>query len=119
MYTISFSCQGNTPVALKLFRMKNGRKTAELEYGVKYINQFPASENEWSHFKGSILVPYIEHDSVSMFIGTQSGKKSCLLIKDLQILEDQPQPEPYNILPMDKKTEKSSYFFVEPWKSHQ
>ncbi|HEX7458896.1 MAG TPA: hypothetical protein VF301_10710, partial [Ginsengibacter sp.] len=36
VYTISFLCKGNTPVALKLFRVKNGQKTIELEDGVKY-----------------------------------------------------------------------------------
>ena len=34
LYTISFWRQGNTPVTLKLFRIKNGVKTIELEHGV-------------------------------------------------------------------------------------
>ncbi|MEP6949662.1 MAG: hypothetical protein ABI863_10330, partial [Ginsengibacter sp.] len=119
IYTISFLCKGNTPVALKLFRIKNGQKTIELEDGVKYIDNFPATDSEWTLFKGSILVPYIEGDSVSMFIGTQSGKECTLQIKDLQFTEHQPQQEPYNILPLGEKTEKTTYVFVEPWKSHQ
>ena len=119
LYTISFLCKGNTPVALKLFRVKNGEKTIELENGVKYIDNFPAVKNEWTLFKGSVLVPYIENDSVSMFIGTQSGKECKLQIKDLQFVEHQPQQEPYNKLPLGKKVEKTTYVFVEPWKSHQ
>jgi len=119
IYTISFLCKGNTPLALKLFRIKNGKKTIELEDGVKYIDNFPSVENEWTLFKGSILVPYIENDSVSMFIGTQSGKECKLQIKDLQFIEHQPQQEPYNILPLGEKVEKTTYVFVEPWKSHQ
>ncbi len=119
VYTISFLCKGNTPLALKLFRIKNGQKTIELEDGVKYIDNFPATENEWTMFKGSILVPYIENDSVSMFIGTQSGKECNLQIKDLQFAEHQPQQQPYNILPMGEKVTKTTYVFVEPWKSHQ
>jgi len=119
VYTISFLCTGNTPLALKLFRIKNGKKTIELEYGVKYIDNFPAVENEWTLFEGSIFVPYIENDSVSMFIGTQSGKECKLQIKDLQFVEHQPQQEPYNILPLGEKVEKTTYVFVEPWKSHQ
>ena len=119
IYTISFLCKGNTPLALKLFRIKNGKKTIELEDGVKYIDNFPSIENEWTLFKGSILVPYIENDSVSMFIGTQSGKECKLQIKDLQFIEHQPQQEPYNILPLGEKVEKTTYVFVEPWKSHQ
>lgn len=119
VYTISFWCKGNTPLALKLFRVKNGKKTIELEDGVKYIDNFPTSENEWTEFKGSILVPYIENDSVSMFIGTESGKESDLQIKDLEIAENQPQREPYNILPLGGKVEKTTYIFTEPWKSHQ
>lgn len=87
LYTISFWCKGNTPVALKLFRVKNGRPTVELEHGVKYIDNFPSSESEWTQFKGSILVPYIENDSVSMFIGSQSGKECWLQIKYLQFIE--------------------------------
>src|SRR5665647_1789991 len=82
VYTISFLCKGNTPLALKLFRVRNGQKTIELEDGVKYIDNFPSVENDWTLFKGSILVPYIENDSVSMFIGTQSGKECKLQIKD-------------------------------------
>ena len=119
VYTISFLCKGNTPLALKLFRIKNGLKTIELEDGVKYIDNFPAVENEWTLFKGSILVPYIENDSVSMFIGTQSGKECTLQVKDLQFAEHQPQQEPYNILPLGEKVTKTTYVFVEPWKSHQ
>jgi len=119
IYTISFLCKGNTPLALKLFRLKNGVKTIELEDGVKYIDNFPAVENEWTIFKGSILVPYIENDSVAMFIGTQSGKECSLQIKDLQFAEQQPQREPYNILPIGEKVTKTNYIFVEPWKSHQ
>src|SRR5665647_2324624 len=119
VYTISFLCKGNTPLALKLFRVKNGQKTLELEDGVKYIDNFPAVDSEWTLFKGSILVPYIENDSVSMFIGTQSGKECKLQIKDLQIVEHQPQIEPYNILPLGQKVTKTTYVFVEPWKSHQ
>lgn len=119
VYTISFLCKGNTGVALKLFRIKNGQKTIELEDGVKYIDNFPAVENEWTHFKGSILVPYIENDSVSMFIGTQSRKECKLQIKDLQFVEHQPQIEPYNLLPIGEKVTKTTYIFAEPWKSHQ
>ena len=119
VYTISFLCKGNTPLALKLFRIKNGQKTIELEDGVKYIDNFPAVENEWTLFKGSILVPYIENDSVSIFIGTQSGKECKLQIKDLVFAEHQPQSEPYNILPIGEKVVKTTYVFVEPWKSHQ
>ncbi|MGZ3836985.1 MAG: hypothetical protein ACXVBT_07835 [Flavisolibacter sp.] len=119
VYNISFDCRGNTPVTLKLFRVKNGEKTIELEDGVKYIDNFPAADSGWSAFKGSILVPYIEHDSVAFFIGTASGKECHLEIKDLQITEVQPQSEPYNVLPLGKKEEKLTYLFVEPWKSHQ
>jgi hypothetical protein len=119
VYTISFLCKGNTPLALKLFRVKNGQNTIELEDGVKYIDNFPATENEWTLFKGSILVPYIEHDSVSVFIGTLSGTACKLEIKDLKFAEHQPQHEPYNILPLGEQVEKTTYIFVEPWKSHQ
>jgi hypothetical protein len=119
IYTITFLCKGNTTLALKLFRVRNGQKTIELEDGIKYIDNFPAVENEWTLFKGSILVPYIENDSVSMFIGTQSGKECKLQIKDLQFIEHQPQQEPYNILPLGEKVEKTTFIFVEPWKSHQ
>jgi hypothetical protein len=119
VYTISFLCKGNTSVALKLFRVKNGHKTIELEDGVKYIDNFPAVDSEWTLFKGSILVPYIEKDSVSMFIGTQSGKECRLQIKDLEFTEHHPHQEPFNILPIGKKVTKTNYIFVEPWKSHQ
>jgi hypothetical protein len=118
VYTISFLCRGTSPVALKLFRVKNGIKTLELEHGIKYIDNFPVEENEWTLFTGSVLVPYIENDTVSMFIGSQSGKKSWLQIKDLKIVENQPKKQPYNVIPMGEKVTKTTYVFVEPWKSH-
>lgn len=117
VYTISLLCKGNTPLAIKLFRIKNGQKSIELEDGVKYIDNFPAIENEWTLFIGSILVPYIENDSVSMFIGTQSGKECKLQIKDLQFIEHLPQQKPYNFLPLGEKVVKTTYIFAEPWKS--
>lgn len=119
IYTISFLCKGNTGVALKLFRVKNGYKTIELEDGVKYIDNFPATDTAWTLFKGSILIPYIENDSVSMFIGTQSGRECRLQIKDIRFTQHKPQQEPYNILPLGEKVIKTTYIFVEPWISHQ
>tara|TARA_R110000868_G_scaffold83058_6_gene234720 strand:- start:9335 stop:11803 length:2469 start_codon:yes stop_codon:yes gene_type:complete len=118
VYTISFLSKGNAPIALKLFRIKNGKKTIELEHGIKYIDQFPIKEREWTLFKGSVLVPYIENDSVSMFIGTQSRKEAVLHIKDLQIVEHQPLKQPYNRMEMGKKDTKTSCVFVEPWTNH-
>lgn len=118
IYTISFLSKGTAPVALKLFRIKNGKKTIELENGVKYIDKFPVKENEWTLFKGSVMVPYIENDSVSMFIGAQSAKDCNLQIKDLQIVEHQPQKEPYNRIAIGQTVTKTTYIFVEPWKNH-
>jgi hypothetical protein len=118
IFTISFLARGTSPVALKLFRIKNGVKTLELEHGIKYIDRFPIEENEWTLFTGSILVPYIENDSVSMFIGSQSGKKCRIRIRDLKIVENQPQKQPYNVIPMGEKVTKTTYVFVEPWKNH-
>ncbi len=119
IYTISFMCKGNTGVAVKLFRVKNGRKTIELENGVKYIDNFPAIDTAWTLFTGSIMLPYIEHDSVAMFIGTQSGRECTLRIRDLHFTEHRPQPEPYNVLPLGETIVKTSYVFAEPWVSHR
>ena len=119
LYTLSFSARGDADIALKFFRIKNGQKTIELEHGIKYIDQYPVEENEWTTFKGSILVPYIENDSVSLFLGTQSGEESNLQIKDLRIQLHIPQVEPYNILKQGEASEKVTYIFAEPWKSHQ
>jgi hypothetical protein len=117
-YTISFLSKGTAPIALKLFRVKNGQKTVELENGVKYIDRFPPKENEWTLFKGSVLVPYIENDSVSLFIGAQSGDHCTLQIKELQIVEHEPKKQAYNKLYMGEKATKTTYVFVEPWKNH-
>ncbi len=119
IYTISFLVKGNTPASLKMFRIRNGKATIELEYGLKYIDQFPVKNNEWTLFEGSIFLPYIEYDSVSLFIGTQSGKDAHLNIKDFQIIQHQPKIEPYNVLPLGEEVIKTTYLFVEPWKSHQ
>jgi len=118
VYTISFFCKGSAPMSLKLFRVKNGEKTLELEHGIKYIDNFPVNENEWTLFKGSILVPYIENDSVSMFIGSPSGNQNWLHIKDLKIEEHLPKKEPYNKIKMGEKVTKTTYIFVEPWTNH-
>lgn len=118
IYTVSFLAKGNSQVAVKLFRIKNGQKTIELEHGIKYIDQFPIKENEWTLFKGSIMVPYIENDSVSMFIGSQAGKKSTIQIKDLQIVEHHPLIQPYNKMNMGEKVTKTTYVYVEPWVNH-
>ena len=58
VYTVSFLSKGNSPIALKLFRIKNGKKTIELEHGIKYIDQFPIKEKEWTLFKGSVSALY-------------------------------------------------------------
>jgi len=118
VYTISFLSKGTAPVAVKLFRIKNGKKTIELEDGVKYIDKFPVKEKEWTLFKGSVMVPYIENDSVSLFIGAQSSKNRILQVKDLKIVEHQPQKEPYNRINIGQTVTKTTYIFVEPWKNH-
>jgi hypothetical protein len=118
LYTISFLAKGTTPVAVKLFRIKNGVKTIELEHGVKYIDNFPIKEKDWTLFKGSVLVPYIENDSISMFIGANAKINSSLQIKDLQIVEHQAQKEPYNKVLMGETVTKTTYIFVEPWVNH-
>lgn len=118
VYTVSFLAQGNAPIALKLFRIKNGKKTVELEHGIKYIDQFPIDDDQYTPFKGSILVPYIEHDSVSLFIGTQSGKDATIHIKDLQLIEHEPLKHAYNKMVMGETSTKTSYVFVEPWTDH-
>ncbi|SDJ34150.1 hypothetical protein SAMN04487898_102308 [Pedobacter sp. ok626] len=118
VYSISFKCKGDTSLALKLFRVKNGKKTIELEHGLKYIDNFKIKGGDWTLFKGSILVPYIGSDSVSLFIGKLANQASQLQIKDLQIVAHQPASEPYNVLPIGEAAEKTSYLFVEPWKDH-
>ena len=119
VYTISFSAKGTVPVALKLFRIKNGKKALELEHGIKYIDRFPVKEEEWTSFKGSVLAPYMEHDTVALFIGNQSGDRGTLLINNLRILRHHPRKEPYNSLPMGGWARKTTFLFVEPWKSHR
>ncbi|MBI9035014.1 MAG: hypothetical protein JEZ03_11145 [Bacteroidales bacterium] len=119
VYTISFLCKGNTTLALKLFRIRNGEKAEELEHGVKYIDNFPIKEDVWTQFKGSVLVPYIGNDSVSLFVGTTSGKKATIQIKNLSIAEHQPQREPYNVMPQGKRVQKATYLFVEPYTTHR
>jgi hypothetical protein len=119
VYTITFLCKGNAPLALKMFRLKNGIKREELEDGLKYIDAFPTSDTGWTVFKGSILIPYIAHDSVQLSIGTVAGKECWFMLKDLKIQEHQPERNAYNILPLGKAIEKTSYIFFQPWKSHQ
>ena len=119
LYTISFLCRGNTPVSLKLWRIKNGLPGLELEDGLKYIDAFPVKDSAWTLFKGSILVPYIEGDSVEIFLGTVSTQAAFLQVKNFKLEEHQPGREPYNILPLGKEVTKTSFVFIEPWKSQK
>ena len=118
VYTISFLAKGSSPIAIKLFRIKDGQKTSELEHGIKYIDQFPIKEREWTLFKGSILIPFIDNDSVSMFIGSQEKKELSIQIKNLKIVENFPAKQPYNIMEMGEMATKTSYVFTEPWTDH-
>lgn len=118
IYTISFLCKGELPVALKLFRVKNGKKTIELEHGIKYLDAFLPDTGKWTAFEGSIFVPYIEQDSVSIFLGTFKDSIGGIQIKDLKIVENNPRIEPYNILKQGDTSSKRTYIFIEPWKSH-
>ncbi|HJW18494.1 MAG TPA: hypothetical protein VJ499_15300, partial [Flavisolibacter sp.] len=120
IYSISFQAKGNTPLMLKLFRVKNGKKTIELEDGIKYIDNFPADSSNWKEFKGSILIPYIGNNDISIFLGPTAKTDVQLEIKDLTIVQHKVVPKPYNILPQGDTVEKTSYVFIEPWQSqHQ
>ncbi len=119
IYTISFLVRGDVPVALKLYRIKNGNRSDELEHGIKYIDNFPNTTAQWTEFKASVMIPYIETDSVMMFIGTTSDKKTSLQIKDLKIVENHPKVRPYNVLPLGMPIEKVTYLFAEPYKTHR
>lgn len=119
VYTISFMCKGNGPLTLKLYRIREGKQMAELENGLKYIDNFKLQNNSWTLFKGSIFVPFIKMDSVQLFIGTPSDSGTFLQIKNLQFIEHQPVKQPYNILPIGEKIEKISFVFIEPYISHQ
>lgn len=119
IYSISFLSKGDIPLALKLFRAKNGQKTMELEDGIKYIDHFPTDPEQWKLFRGSILVPFIDHDSISMMIGTAAGMAGHLEIKDLKITEHQLRGEAYNILQMGEVSTKTTWLFIAPWTSHQ
>jgi len=117
-YTISFLCKGELPLALKLFRIKDGKKTIELEHGIKYMDTFLPDKDKWTPFEGSIFIPYIEQDSISLFLGTLKDSIGDLQIKDLKIVENTPKIEPYNILSQGKTIAKTTYIFIEPWESH-
>lgn len=119
VYTISFLSKGTVPLSLKLYRMHDGVKSVELEHGVKYIDKFPTSEKEWTPFMGSVLVPYIGSDSVSIFIGAQSNEECEFQIKDLHVIKHQPKKVPYNIMPMGETVRKNTFIFSEQWKTHR
>ncbi len=118
VYTISFLAKGDSPIALKLFRNKNGEKTVELEHGIKYIDNFPIGKEEWTLFEGSVLVPYIEKDTISMFIGSQTKEKCHIQIKELKVVEHQPRKQPYNKMNMGERVSKTTFVFAEPWVDH-
>jgi hypothetical protein len=119
IYTISFLAKGNTPVALKLYRKRDGKITKELEHGIKYVDNFPVSSDNWSAFKGSILLPYIENDSIELFLGSIDGQSGHLKIEDLTISEIKPAQIPYNYIPLGQAVEKVTYIFMEPWTNHR
>lgn len=115
LYTITFSAKGNVPLAVKLYRVKNGKIKEELEHGIKYIDNFPVTSDRYTNFKGSVLVPFIENDSVMLFLGKTAEQKGAVSIKDLQILEHQPFKQSYNKIPLGDTIVKTTYIFSEPW----
>lgn len=119
IYTISFFAKGDIPIALKLYRIRNGKVVEELEHGIKYIDNFPVNTDNWSEFKGSILVPYIENDSIEMLLGSISDKPGTININNLKITKNQPAHHSYNYLPIGQEIEKVTYVFVEHWKTHR
>lgn len=119
VYTVSFLAKANAPVSLKLYRVKNGERTKELEHGIKYIDNFPVNTKEWTRFKGSVLVPYIDKDSIMMFIGVNNPENGSLKLKDLRIEENHPFERPYNRLTLGEPIEKVTYIFSEPWKDQK
>ncbi|MCY1722068.1 hypothetical protein OU798_17075 [Prolixibacteraceae bacterium Z1-6] len=120
IYSISFKVKGDAPVAFKLYQVSNGQQSDELEHGIKYIDNFTTTSEEWSEFKGSVMVPYIGNDSVMMFLGTTSGEKATIIyVKDLKISENIPAVKPYNTLPLGEEIEKVTYIFTEPYLSHR
>lgn len=119
IYTVSFLAKGELPLALKLYRVKNGKLNEELEHGIKYIDNFPVAKDSWTPFKGSVLVPYIANDSVMLFLGKINEKKGALTIKNLKIVEHRPFKQAYNKLPLGQTIEKVTYIFSEPWKSQK
>lgn len=119
VYTVSFLAKGNVPVSLKLYRLKRGEKTKELEHGIKYIDNFPVDSQKWTEFKGSVLVPYIEGDSISMFLGANNPEKGFLEIKNLKVPENKGFEKSYNKLHLGKSVEKVTYIFSEPWKDQK
>lgn len=96
VYTISFLVKGEIPLALKLYRIKNDELQQELEHGIKYIDNFPVANDNWTPFKGSVLVPYIENDSVMLFLGKTNDKIGNIFIKNLRIVEHLPFKQAYN-----------------------
>lgn len=119
IYTISFFAKGDIPIALKLYRIRDSKVVEELEHGIKYIDNFPVNTDNWSEFKGSILVPYIENDSIEMLLGSISDKPGIINIDNLKITKNQPANYSYNYLPIGQEIEKVTYVFVEHWKTHR
>ncbi|MDT0685920.1 hypothetical protein [Autumnicola psychrophila] len=119
LYTISFLAKGDVPVALKLYRIQNGEIKEELEHGIKYIDNFPVTSDSLTQFKGSILLPYIENDSVMLFLGKTSENRGSLILRDLQLIEHKPFTQAYNNLPLGDTIVKTTYIFSEPWKDHK
>ncbi|TDN86343.1 hypothetical protein DET49_1153 [Salegentibacter sp. 24] len=119
IYTISFLAKGDMPLAIKLYRFKNGEKGAELEHGIKYIDGFTIEKNTWQEFTGSVMVPYIQGDSIQMFIGRTNGLKGSISLKNLKIERHRPFIENYNRMSMGDTIEKVVYIFSKPWEGHK
>lgn len=119
VYTVSFKSKGDAPVALKFFRIKNGKPSVELEHGIKYFDSYQPSEKEWLEFSGSIFTPYIENDSVVMIMSSVAEMGREVRIRDLKIVANKPRSDAYNFLPLGDTVSKTTFIFVEPWKDHR
>ena len=72
------------------------------------------------HFlKEAFWFPILKMTASLCLLARNPGKNATLQIKDLKIVEHQPRQIPIIFFHLGKAIEKTSYAFVEPWKSHQ
>jgi hypothetical protein len=105
-YTIKFKYKSEQPFNLRLLKTSNN--TNEV-IGFHYKTGIPASSGEWLNFEESALLQGLEGSKAQLLIES----KSDISINDFEIIEINPEKNPYHRMPVGERQTKTIFTFVQ------